>query len=289
MSKRNLLYIFGAALLLSAAPVVSGAGRPARRRRLPLHNREEEEKSSSNPKKSKVKGQAAPTPDRIKEIQTALQKDGSYEGEPTGKWDAATTDAMKSIRTRLASRQAKSTRCRSTNSAWVPKLRAKAPRCRLRSLLRRPLRRRRVHRRAPAIQLACARRSTRREMPLSPRALLRAGFYISIHNVGLGGRGHGRSGPLADRVRSSAVQASGRCELGRAIRADGLRLEKCRTLFGNSSSARIRRAAATSCRTDNSIRRGAAISRAAASARACFHPRQQFIKMKAARMPNQTD
>ncbi len=42
-----------------------------------------------------MKGQAAPTPDRIKEIQTALQKDGSYEGEPTGKWDAATTDAMK--------------------------------------------------------------------------------------------------------------------------------------------------------------------------------------------------
>ena len=38
---------------------------------------------------------AAPTSDRIKEIQGALQKDGSYEGEPTGKWDAATSDAMR--------------------------------------------------------------------------------------------------------------------------------------------------------------------------------------------------
>jgi peptidoglycan hydrolase-like protein with peptidoglycan-binding domain len=44
---------------------------------------------------AKPKGQAAPTSDRIREIQTALQKDGSYEGEPNGKWDAATTDAMR--------------------------------------------------------------------------------------------------------------------------------------------------------------------------------------------------
>jgi peptidoglycan hydrolase-like protein with peptidoglycan-binding domain len=43
----------------------------------------------------KPKGQAAPTSDRIREIQAALQKDGSYNGEPNGKWDAATTDAMR--------------------------------------------------------------------------------------------------------------------------------------------------------------------------------------------------
>lgn len=42
-----------------------------------------------------MRAQAAPTPDRIKEIQAALQKDGSYQGEPTGKWDAATIEAMK--------------------------------------------------------------------------------------------------------------------------------------------------------------------------------------------------
>jgi peptidoglycan hydrolase-like protein with peptidoglycan-binding domain len=44
---------------------------------------------------AKPKGQAAPTSDRIREIQAALQKDGSYDGEPNGKWDAATTDAMR--------------------------------------------------------------------------------------------------------------------------------------------------------------------------------------------------
>jgi peptidoglycan hydrolase-like protein with peptidoglycan-binding domain len=58
-------------------------------------------KKSTSSKKSKVKGQAAPTPDRIKEIQTALQKDGSYEGEPTGKWDAATTEAMKKYQDKI--------------------------------------------------------------------------------------------------------------------------------------------------------------------------------------------
>jgi peptidoglycan hydrolase-like protein with peptidoglycan-binding domain len=42
-----------------------------------------------------VKGQTAPTPDRVREIQTALQKDGSYEGEPNGKWDDATAEAMR--------------------------------------------------------------------------------------------------------------------------------------------------------------------------------------------------
>jgi peptidoglycan hydrolase-like protein with peptidoglycan-binding domain len=51
--------------------------------------------SSKTRRKSRGRSQAAPTPDRIKEIQTALLKDGSYEGTPTGKWDAATIDAMK--------------------------------------------------------------------------------------------------------------------------------------------------------------------------------------------------
>ncbi|HVA94491.1 MAG TPA: peptidoglycan-binding domain-containing protein [Candidatus Dormibacteraeota bacterium] len=40
-------------------------------------------------------GQRAPTSDRIKEIQLALQREGAYQGEPTGKWDSSTVDAMK--------------------------------------------------------------------------------------------------------------------------------------------------------------------------------------------------
>ena len=38
--------------------------------------------------------QMAPTRDRIAEIQAALTNAGSYKGEPTGKWDAATIRAM---------------------------------------------------------------------------------------------------------------------------------------------------------------------------------------------------
>lgn len=92
MTKRNLLSILGAALLMSAAPVVSGAGLPGAGQ---TSTTTAKKKKHYSKKRSKVKGQSVPTADRIKEIQSALQKDGSYEGEPTGKWDAATSDAMR--------------------------------------------------------------------------------------------------------------------------------------------------------------------------------------------------
>jgi len=41
------------------------------------------------------RGQKAPTPDRISEIQQALAKDGSFTGKPNGKWDAATVEATR--------------------------------------------------------------------------------------------------------------------------------------------------------------------------------------------------
>ena len=41
------------------------------------------------------RGQKVPAPERISEIQTALAKDGSFNGKPSGKWDAPTVDAMK--------------------------------------------------------------------------------------------------------------------------------------------------------------------------------------------------
>ncbi len=43
----------------------------------------------------KQKGQMAPTPDRISEIQNALAKNGSYTNTPNGKWDDTTVEAMK--------------------------------------------------------------------------------------------------------------------------------------------------------------------------------------------------
>jgi len=99
MSRKNLLSIFGAALLVSAAPAASGAGFPAGAAQTSSSSTAAKKKkrvsTSKSKRKPKVKGQTAPTPDRIKEIQSALQKDGTYEGEPSGKWDEATMDAMR--------------------------------------------------------------------------------------------------------------------------------------------------------------------------------------------------
>ena len=100
MTKRMWLSIFGAALLASAAPVVFGAASPASTQTSST-TAKKKKVSAKSKRKPKVKGQAAPTPDRIKEIQTALQKDGSYEGEPTGKWDDATTEAMKKYQDKI--------------------------------------------------------------------------------------------------------------------------------------------------------------------------------------------
>ncbi len=41
------------------------------------------------------RGQKAPAPERISEIQQALAKDGSFGGSPNGKWDDSTVEAMK--------------------------------------------------------------------------------------------------------------------------------------------------------------------------------------------------
>ena len=49
----------------------------------------------SSSKTKRVKGQAAPSPDRINEIQSALAKKGVYTGEPSGKWDDSTVEAMR--------------------------------------------------------------------------------------------------------------------------------------------------------------------------------------------------
>ncbi len=84
---------------MSAAPIVSGASQPGAAQTSSTATKKKKRTSSTKSRgRSRgrsVKGQAAPTPDRIKEIQTALQKDGSYGGEPNGKWDAATAEAMK--------------------------------------------------------------------------------------------------------------------------------------------------------------------------------------------------
>ena len=52
-------------------------------------------RKSSKKRSKRVKGQAAPTPDRISEIQEALAQKGAFSGTPNGKWDDATTEATR--------------------------------------------------------------------------------------------------------------------------------------------------------------------------------------------------
>jgi len=89
--------------LLAAVFIAATAGAAA----LPEHSAQKSARGKSSKNSSKKKssrkrvttqrGQKAPTADRITEIQEALAKDGSYSGTPTGKWDAATTEAMKNF------------------------------------------------------------------------------------------------------------------------------------------------------------------------------------------------
>jgi len=52
-------------------------------------------KRKSKKSNRRERGQKAPTPDRISEIQQALAKDGSFAGKPNGKWDASTIEATR--------------------------------------------------------------------------------------------------------------------------------------------------------------------------------------------------
>jgi peptidoglycan hydrolase-like protein with peptidoglycan-binding domain len=52
-------------------------------------------RSSKKVSRKKDKGQMAPAPERITEIQEALAKDGSLSHAPNGKWDDSTVEAMK--------------------------------------------------------------------------------------------------------------------------------------------------------------------------------------------------
>jgi murein L,D-transpeptidase YcbB/YkuD len=91
MTKKTWLCTLGAVLLVSAAPAVSRAGNPA------AAQSSAKKKTTSSKRKSKrtPRGQKAPTPDRIREIQTALNREGALDAKPTGKWDAASIEAMK--------------------------------------------------------------------------------------------------------------------------------------------------------------------------------------------------
>jgi peptidoglycan hydrolase-like protein with peptidoglycan-binding domain len=95
-------FLLGAALLVSATLCVY-AGQtkaPAKASTATKKKVATTSKTGSRRKrKPAVRAQAVPTPDRIKEIQSALHREGAYGGEPTGRWDASTSEAMKKYQT----------------------------------------------------------------------------------------------------------------------------------------------------------------------------------------------
>jgi len=111
MRPKRVLSFLGAVVLLSAAPVFSAAPEPGSPRASGSQSSSNNSQISSTQRKPKAgtkktsrksrgsrrreRGQKAPTPQRIQEIQAALAREGTYQGRPSGKWDTTTVEAMK--------------------------------------------------------------------------------------------------------------------------------------------------------------------------------------------------
>lgn len=82
------LSVAGAAFAARQTPTSNAAAKPAISKKVitkrPLRKR-----------RARQRAQAAPTPARISQIQSALASQGVYKGQPNGKWDSATIQAMK--------------------------------------------------------------------------------------------------------------------------------------------------------------------------------------------------
>ena len=79
-----------------AAPPLSGAA--AKKSSVPPQSSHSATQSSKKKAKRRVHrdiGQKVPSTDRIQEIQSALAREGYYKGDPSGKWDSDTQDAMR--------------------------------------------------------------------------------------------------------------------------------------------------------------------------------------------------
>lgn len=88
------------ALLLTAGTVRSAAPTPAKATRSAAKPAaspaaKPRAKRSGKHSRRRERGQKAPAPERISEIQQALAKEGSFAGMPNGKWDDSTVEAMK--------------------------------------------------------------------------------------------------------------------------------------------------------------------------------------------------
>lgn len=97
------IYLQKATHLASSLLLAAGLGvfsvslqaRPVRGKPTRSTSHSSAHKKKSSKSKRRERGQQAPTPERITEIQQALAKGGSYAGKPDGKWDDSTTEAMR--------------------------------------------------------------------------------------------------------------------------------------------------------------------------------------------------
>ncbi len=80
-------------LALRAAPA-KAESTPAKKKNVSVSGSKSRRAKSSR-RSGRQRGQKAPDPQRIIQIQQALAKDGSFAGTPNGKWDASTVEGMK--------------------------------------------------------------------------------------------------------------------------------------------------------------------------------------------------
>ncbi len=87
----------GGSAVTKSNPANSGLSNkaPAKASSTPSATSAKKGSSKSGKKSRKQPGQKAPTGDRVIEIQSALAKDGSFQGTPNGKWDDNTSAAMR--------------------------------------------------------------------------------------------------------------------------------------------------------------------------------------------------
>jgi peptidoglycan hydrolase-like protein with peptidoglycan-binding domain len=103
MILRNAMYLSLALLVTAGSGVSANAGTTQTQTSKPKvtvagtskSGSKTSHRSSKKVSRKKDKGQMAPAPERITEIQQALAKDGSMGNAPNGKWDDSTVEAMK--------------------------------------------------------------------------------------------------------------------------------------------------------------------------------------------------
>ncbi|MGB6200723.1 MAG: peptidoglycan-binding domain-containing protein [Candidatus Acidiferrales bacterium] len=95
MFTRSSFAITLAMLLAAAICATAQTSRPAHKPATTTSHSASSRTAHARHHAREPRGQMVPAPDRISEIQTALARDNAYQGDPTGKWDAATIAAMK--------------------------------------------------------------------------------------------------------------------------------------------------------------------------------------------------